>query len=144
MSPRDLDPDVVITRLRLIDDLITIMRGVGPLDRESLERDAITRLAIERALTQMVEMAVDVLNHLLVVSTGKTTRSYREAFVVAGREGILSRDLAASLDAAAGMRNILVHEYVDIDVGKVADVTPLAPAAFSEFIHEVSVWVQAR
>ncbi len=144
MSPRDLDRDVITTRLRHIDDLITVLRDVGAVDAERLSADTLLRLGIERALTQLVELSVDVLNHLLVVSNGQATRTYREAFTAAATTGILSPTLATTLESAAGMRNALVHEYVDIDLAKVADVVPLAPQTFADFIREVARWVKER
>ncbi len=144
MSPRDLDRDVITTRLRHMDDLIAVLRGVGAVNAERLRADTLMRLGIERALTQLVELSVDVLNHLLVVSNGQATRTYREAFSAAAAVGILSPTLATTLESAAGMRNALVHEYVDIDLEKVADVVPLAPQTFADFIRDVARWVAER
>lgn len=144
MNAPEVDRDVVTTRLRHIDDLIAVLREVGPVDADRLERNTLMRLGIERALTQVVELAVDVLNHLLVASTGQTTRTYPEAFGAAADAGILSVALARTLESTAGMRNALVHEYVAIDLAKVADVVPLAPETFGQFIREVAAWVEAR
>lgn len=46
--------------------------------------------------------------------------TYRDAFRRAGEEGLIPADLAASLADAAGLRNVLVHLYEDIDYEIVA------------------------
>ena len=40
---------------------------------------------------------------------------YGDTFEVLAREGVLAADLASRLRAAAGLRNVLVHGYADLD-----------------------------
>ena len=56
----------------------------------------------------------------LVVEQGSSPSSYRESFLEAGRLEIVPVDLAARLADAAGLRNVLVHMYEDIDYQIVA------------------------
>lgn len=37
------------------------------------------------------------------------------------QRGVLSADLGAALASAAGFRNVLVHQYVDVDDARVVD-----------------------
>ena len=75
---------------------------------------------VERLLELLVQVAVDLVAHL-VVEQGSSPASYREVFREAGRVGVIPTDLATRLADAAGLRNILVHMYEDIDYQIVAD-----------------------
>lgn len=41
--------------------------------------------------------------------------TYAESFVVLREEGIISPDLAETMQKITGFRNILVHDYLEID-----------------------------
>jgi uncharacterized protein YutE (UPF0331/DUF86 family) len=88
---------------------------------------------VERLLELLIQVAMDIIAHLLS-EQGVTPSSYRAAFEEAGRRGLLPTELAARLADAAGLRNVLVHLYEDIDYEIVASSVGKATEDFSEFI----------
>ena len=46
--------------------------------------------------------------------------SYRDSFLEAGTQGLVPEELAESLALSAGLRNVLVHAYEEIDYEIVA------------------------
>jgi uncharacterized protein YutE (UPF0331/DUF86 family) len=54
---------------------------------------------------------------------------------------MISAELAAELAPSAGLRNILTHEYVTVDLTLVASAVPLAYAAYRRYVTEVSRYV---
>jgi uncharacterized protein YutE (UPF0331/DUF86 family) len=89
---------------------------------------------VERVLELLVQVAVDITAHL-VVEQGASPASYRETFVEAGRKGLVPEGLAAKLAAAAGLRNILVHLYENIDYEIVANSIGSALGDFHELLQ---------
>ena len=69
---------------------------------------------VERLLELLNEVSSDLIFHELA-KKNRTPDSYRAAFLDAGEQSILSKSLAKNLALAAGMRNILLHEYEEID-----------------------------
>ncbi len=55
--------------------------------------------------------------------------------------GLITQDLAASLALAAGLRNVLVHDYLDTDLEIVASAIPLARVQFEEYRQQVGQWL---
>ncbi len=55
--------------------------------------------------------------------------------------GLITAELAASMGAAAGMRNLLVYEYVRVDLALVAAAVPRARADVQQFVRQVSGWL---
>lgn len=74
---------------------------------------------VERLLELVVQVSVDILNHELA-ERGIIPESDRDSFVEAGEQGLLPGDLAESLALSAGLRNVLVHAYEEIDYEIVA------------------------
>jgi uncharacterized protein YutE (UPF0331/DUF86 family) len=54
------------------------------------------------------------------------------------------RGLAVRLAPSAGLRNVLVHAYVDLDVGLLVAAVPLASKQYGEYVRQVARWVADR
>jgi len=64
--------------------------------------------------------------------------SYKAAFLKAGEMGIISKKLSKNLALSAGLRNILAHEYEEIDYSIVHKSISLAIRDFTAFIKKLS------
>jgi uncharacterized protein YutE (UPF0331/DUF86 family) len=73
-----------------------------------------TRLAAEHALQLAIQTCIDVGAHVVSELGLKAPADYRGVFESLCPAG-LDAQLAERLAAAAGMRNILVHGYLDVD-----------------------------
>jgi len=51
---------------------------------------------------------------------------------------VLTDELVSRLAPAAGLRDVLVHHYVDIDARKVADAVPQLLADMPEYVTAVA------
>jgi uncharacterized protein YutE (UPF0331/DUF86 family) len=80
---------------------------------------------LERLFELLVMAASDILFHDLA-DRGLSPSSYRDAFRLAGEQDMLPPDLASRLQEAAGMRNVIVHMYQEIDLTILRD--SIAPA----------------
>lgn len=136
MSPRDLDTQIVLRRLMLMDDLLRDLSTAAD-DDSRLTSDSLARRGVERILTQLVELASDINGHVAAATLSRAPGSYRDAFHLAGEAGLLSADLVRDLLPSVGLRNVLVHEYVDVDAGRVDAAVPLALDAYRRYVAAV-------
>jgi uncharacterized protein YutE (UPF0331/DUF86 family) len=83
-------------------------------EAEFIREPAIHDLA-ERYLHLAVEAALDLANHWISDQGLPTPDANRDTFTILERAGELDPGLAERLRGWAGFRNILVHEYLDID-----------------------------
>lgn len=144
MTPRPLDWRSVerkLTRMRrLLDQLVAL----GPFDARRFVDDPVAGLAAERLLTLLVELAFGVNSHVAVAVVGRAPDGYRESFLLAAEAGTIDRALAEALAPAAGLRNVLVHAYLDVDHARVAEATAAAPGLFGEYVRAVAQWFAER
>jgi uncharacterized protein YutE (UPF0331/DUF86 family) len=76
-----------------------------------------------------------------VETKNRPPEDYGVSFIMASEVGLISRDLADRLKGSAGMRNILAHEYMDIDDEKVYKTIPLAIKDYKEYIRQVDKFI---
>ena len=112
-------PEFVQRKLHLIaDDLARLVRYKDET-LESLTGDDIKLAAVERMLERIVMRAIDINEHLVAeLATGDERASrltYRDTFLMLADLGVYPKDFAERIANSAGLRNILVHDYNDVD-----------------------------
>lgn len=112
-------PAVVLARLAHLGSVLSVLDRLRALPNEARATDAVHQLAAERALQVAVEAIIDVGHHVLAGRGLPVPGTYREVVPAMASAGILEPSLAARLDGMAGLRNILVHDYVDVDPARV-------------------------
>jgi uncharacterized protein YutE (UPF0331/DUF86 family) len=138
VTPRPLDRDALHAKLRTLRDLLDDLEQLGELSEEQLVSDRVRRYAVERILTQLVELAVSVNSHIAAATLGRGPSDYRDSFTLAGRAGAISPDLAVKLRPSVGLRNVLTHEYATVDLGTVWRSIPLAVSGYRQYVREVA------
>lgn len=63
---------------------------------------------------------------------------------LAAAAGAIDRDVADRLAPAAGLRNLLVHRYADLDVDLVATAVDEVLDGFAEYVAEVAAFLRSR
>lgn len=111
--------EFVTRKLHLIaDDLEWLVRFKDD-SLESLKSDELKLAAVERILERIVMRAIDINEHLiseLGTGEGKSTRlTYRDTFLFLTGLGVYSKEFSEQIARSAGLRNILVHDYNDVD-----------------------------
>lgn len=80
------------------------------------------RAAVERWLQLAIEACIDGAFHIIACNGWPPPESARSAFLVLAGHGLIEGALAKRLGGVASMRNVLVHDYVDVDLELVARV----------------------
>ena len=141
MTPRRLDPETVEARLRLMRDLLDDLVALGPVPGQRLRDERLLRHAIERILTQLVELAAGINSHIVAVTLGHAPRTHRDSFTDAARAGVIKEELAAMLTPAVGMRNLLVHDYAAVDLDLVGEAVPRAIDDMGAYVRALAEWL---
>jgi len=122
-------PDVLLRKLLYLRQLLT---DLAPYANATLADVEAEHYKLERLFELLVATATDILFHKLA-AMGVSPDSYREAFHLAGAHGLLPVNLAERMQKAAGMRNVLVHLYEEIDYQILHDSIQPALQDFSQF-----------
>lgn len=101
-----------------MDELSTRLARLEPLKSRSkaeFDADPYLRDIAERNLEVAAQCVLDISHRLISLAGGPRPRDYYEAILHLGELRVLPPDFAAHLAPLAGFRNILVHEYLEVD-----------------------------
>jgi len=110
-----VDREVFDRRLARLEGLLRHLRRLGSVPPEEYLGSEELQAQAERWLQLAAECALDLAHHLIADRGWRTPASYRDAFRVLAEEGVLTQDLAGRMELWAGLRNVLVHLYLDVD-----------------------------
>lgn len=103
--------------------------------------DPIWLRGVKYSMISAVEGCVDVAQHLCSSEGWGPPADNGDAMRVLGRHDVVAPDHADRLALAVGFRNVLVHEYVDVDdrivLARLADLSDL-----TRFLRAVAEWLR--
>jgi len=83
--------------------------------RAEFASDPYLRDIVERNLEVAAQCCIDISNRIISLQDAPKPRDYYEAILRLGELGVLPPELAQRLAPIAGLRNVLVHEYINVD-----------------------------
>jgi uncharacterized protein YutE (UPF0331/DUF86 family) len=110
-----VDPDIFQRRLAKLEELLRDLRSVAATPKADYLSNRGLQAQAERWLHLAAECVLDLAHHLIAERGWRTPASYRDAILVLHEVGVLDDALASQLTPWAGLRNVLVHMYMDVD-----------------------------
>ncbi len=110
--------DEIASKLEQLEEYVNILKGYQRFKIDDLRADHTLRGAVERYLEVALECTIDIGEMVISQKRLKRPETYQEIFHILAKHGILPGDFAIKFAPSAGFRNILVHMYAKIDIGK--------------------------
>lgn len=117
-----VDREVFDRRLAKLEELLRTGRELAAVELEPYLADKGLQARAERCLQLLAECALDLANHLIADRGWQTPTTYREAFQILAGHGVVPRDLTERMEGWAGLRNILVHLYLEVDQARLHEI----------------------
>lgn len=89
-----------------------------------------------------IEVCIDVAYHVIVDRGWLPPDHARDAFRTLGDRGMLDAELASRLGQAVGLRNVLVHDYVRVDLEKLAEARRARLDDLRAFAAAAARWLE--
>ncbi|MGH7282670.1 MAG: type VII toxin-antitoxin system HepT family RNase toxin [Polyangiaceae bacterium] len=115
-----VDADVIARRLLALNESLRELGREEASNAAELAANPILRAAVERWLQIAIEACIDIAYHVVAEEGWTPPESGRAAFVSLAAHGKLPLDLAERLGSAAALRNLLIHDYVAVDLQRLA------------------------
>ena len=106
-------------RLAKLEELLRHLRRLAATEREEFLADPGLQAQAERWLQLAGEVTIDLAQHVIADRGWRTPSTYREAFRILRDEGLLEPELARNMEGWAGLRNVLVHIYLEVDAEQI-------------------------
>jgi uncharacterized protein YutE (UPF0331/DUF86 family) len=101
--------------LNKLQNYYSELKSLSSISLDEYLGNSIYRRAVERTLQLIVESATDINNMLLKMLGQKGAVDYYNSFINLAEQDIIPMDFALKIAPSTGLRNILVHEYEEID-----------------------------
>ncbi len=110
-----VDRDVFDRRLAKLEELLRQLRRIAVVEKETFRADEMVRASAERWLQLAAECCIDLAHHLIADRGWRTPTTYREAFAILDKENVLDGESVRQMEQWAGLRNVLVHLYLEVE-----------------------------
>ena len=132
-----VDSSVVLARVTKIRQCVAILRRYALLDENSFLGNPDVSGNAERQLQVAIQAVIDIGNHVLADRDLGTAKDYKDIFRILSENRIVSKSLAGRLASMTGLRNVLVHDYLEVDLTIVRNILRKDLADFEKFITAV-------
>jgi uncharacterized protein YutE (UPF0331/DUF86 family) len=112
----------LIERLSELRRHLDHLREIRPrvTGREALQRDLSLHNDVLFSLLTVCQLVIDVAGDL-AARRGDRFEDYTEAVRILGRDARFAPDLVRKLERLPGFRNVVIHEYVVLDLDRVVE-----------------------
>ena len=138
-----IDFDRILQRLNFMTIRLNRLKKFESLPLESYLDELDNQLIAERILELITQAAIDINNHIIKKNLNLEEVTGKESFLVLKNHNILSGKLAEELSKSSNFRNLLAHEYLDINDHQVFEIIPKALKQFSLYILEIKKYIDS-
>ena len=110
-----MDTTAIAMRLRKLDSYLRALRQMQTVPLDEYLNDDNLQTIVERKLQLAIQACMDIASYLIGQLGLTAPEESYNVFAVLGREGVISGELAGRMVSMVRFRNILVHDYLEID-----------------------------
>lgn len=136
--------EVLDRRLQKLEHLLRGLESLRGGSAASFVSSPKDQAVAERWLHLAAECVLDVAHHIIADQRFREPASFKDAITVLSENGVVDDELCRELTGMAGLRNVLVHLYLDVDPTIVFDVVETKLDVFRAFARSVHEFVDAH
>ncbi len=128
-----LDHATVEEKLAKLQSIIAKLEEDQSASYEEFEHDFHISDTVMHNMAIGITVIVDIGNHILAEVFQLKTETYADVIVKLADAGVISREFAQQHVGMPKFRNVVMHEYTDVDLEEVYRHFQEAPAIFRQF-----------
>lgn len=133
MSSQALVEDKISTIQRYLAVVTTYQR----YSQTEIEKDVTLRGAVERYLYLLAQSTIDLAEIMIAYKKLRKPATMSESFEILQEANIIHAELCEKMVKLTGLRNVIAHDYTDIDYNIVFDVLQNRLTDISQFISSI-------
>ena len=112
------------------------------LSRTDLFENTTEQRAVERMFENVIQACSDLAKHVAAADFGWEGHSSKEAIRVLEREGVIDEETGDTIVAAVGFRNVLAHEYGQVDYAEVYEILQTGLDVYDAYSRQLAQWIR--
>lgn len=138
MTREDIDIERIQRRFREIEARLKYLRESAKEDKTRFLTDHRLATSTERDLEIAIQACLDIADHLIAkLGLELPKKDRKETFSILASHKIIPDDLVSNLTSMAGQRNILVHEYLEVERDKIYQTINENLIDFVKFVQAI-------
>ena len=125
---------VVESKISSIRKYLKLLERYKRYERHELENNPDLKGAFEHYLYLAAQAAIDLAEAIIAFKDFRRPATYTDAFYVLDEQDFIPKELSEKLINMAKFRNIIAHDYEDVDFGIVYDAGQNRLVDIEEFI----------
>ena len=111
-----IDISMIKKEIASIQDDLSHLAEFTNYSFDEIAKDYTLHKAVERIIEVIINEAIDINQHIIVQSNKKQLPfNFKESFLLLADLGVYPKEFAQQISLSVGLRNILVHEYRELD-----------------------------
>lgn len=107
----------MLERLQQLENNISGLKNLKDEYKiEAVKKDQKKEWALRYGLLESIQIMIDIACHIVTHQNLGNAETYAECIELLHKFDYIDEELEKSLKGMAGLRNILVHEYVAVDI----------------------------
>jgi uncharacterized protein YutE (UPF0331/DUF86 family) len=129
---------VIENRISAVKKYLKILERYKKFSRKKIEADIDLRGAVERYLYLAVQATIDLAGAVISLKKFRKPATMSENFLILEEEKIIDKKLCQQMVRMVGFRNIISHDYGEIDYDIVYDILHQRLKDIEEFIEIIN------
>jgi uncharacterized protein YutE (UPF0331/DUF86 family) len=137
-----LDHRLLEARLRKLDKYVRKLKKYQLFPLETYLSNEDIQAIVERNFQLAIQVCMDIANYLIARLDLEVPEEEENVFVVLGKAGIIPEALANRIRGMTNFRNILVHQYLEIDSNEVHRLLTSRLEDFDQFARALVIFME--
>lgn len=134
-----VDETRILRLLRAVADDLSVLRSAAGANSAQRSEPLWLR-GVKYTFVTAIEACIDVAQHICAAEGWGPPQDNADALALLGDHNVLDRDLALRMRQAAGFRNVLVHEYIEVD-DRIVLRRLNDPSDLDQFSSQIASWL---
>jgi uncharacterized protein YutE (UPF0331/DUF86 family) len=141
----ELNIDKIYSKFRDIRESIDRLTAFKDISLEEFLNDRDKQDIASFRLIVATEAAIDMCLHIVAKAFKVVPEEYAGCFKLLCDHGLIDQDISIRLGQMARFRNLLVHQYWEIDYSRMYEIiTGSDVGDLDEFIRQINRWVKTE
>ncbi len=139
-----VDEQVVMSRLERMRQHVKFLKKITQVPLEEFLADARNHLSAQHATQLAIECAIDIGSHIVSALDLGPVETYAKIFETLALNKIITRPLSEKMCRMTAFRNILVHEYLAVDLKLVFENIEKGTGDFTAFEKAIIAFLEKK
>jgi len=137
-----IDKEIIKEKFKELKRYLKELEKSKSISFEEFSSSLSKQWIICHGLQLSIQVLIDVGNHILATLNENQIEDYVDIIDKLGEKNIIPIEFSKKIRGMAGLRNILVHEYVDIDLTKIYEILHKHLDDFYNFINYINQFIE--